>query len=165
MLLSINAKQIYLIHRSDSFRYYHSGLEWTWDRWQWKGILHTPNSSITWASPSDCLVSYPSAGIWLVYSTAPVQFEAADDACKTEQFLLLTENVLTLLRLVCIDLKKKIEKYGTFLDIFWMKYFLWNKIYFSRWSALHAEQIIELPTVFLDIFHVFFGYILGSRHH
>ena len=47
-----------------------------------KGVLHIPqSSSITGASPSDCLVSYPelslvgsypSVEVQLVYSTAPI---------------------------------------------------------------------------------------------
>ena len=56
----------------------HSGPEWTWERW--KRVSHIPqSSSITGASLSDCLMSYPihllgesypSAEKQTVYSTA-----------------------------------------------------------------------------------------------
>ena len=39
---SLNVKQFYLTNTLDPFRYYHSGPEWTWERWQWKGTLHSP---------------------------------------------------------------------------------------------------------------------------
>ena len=51
--LSLNVKQYYLIHRYDFIRCYHSG--------QNEGVFSiSQSSSITGASPSDCLMSYPA---------------------------------------------------------------------------------------------------------
>ena len=53
----LNVKLLYLTNREDPFRCYHSGPEWTRERWQWRC---TPQSSIiTPASSSDYSVSYP----------------------------------------------------------------------------------------------------------
>ena len=45
---SLNVKQFYLIHRQDPVRCYHSGLEWTWERWQWRGTQHFPKLQHYW---------------------------------------------------------------------------------------------------------------------
>ena len=37
--LNLNVKQFYFTHREDSFRCYHFGLKWTWERWQWRSII------------------------------------------------------------------------------------------------------------------------------
>ena len=41
--LSLNIKQFYLTHGSEPTRCYHSESEWTWEWWQWRDILHSPN--------------------------------------------------------------------------------------------------------------------------
>ena len=52
--LSLNVKQLYLAHRSDSIRCSHSRSNGN------EGVLCIPQSSYsTGASPLDCLVSYP----------------------------------------------------------------------------------------------------------
>ena len=45
--------------------------QWTGEQWQWRGAAHSPSSSITGNSPSDCLVSYP--GYSLVRGVTPLQ--------------------------------------------------------------------------------------------
>ena len=40
---SVNVKLFYLINRQDPIRYYHSGIEWTWDRCLQICTLHCPN--------------------------------------------------------------------------------------------------------------------------
>ena len=37
-----------MTHRYDPFRYYHSGPEWIWERWQWRGTLHSPKLQHYW---------------------------------------------------------------------------------------------------------------------
>ena len=68
----------------NSIRCYHSGPEWTWERWQWRGTPHSPklqhcgNLTIRLFSViSRTLVgggSYPSAEKQSVYSTAPANW-------------------------------------------------------------------------------------------
>ena len=65
-----------------TFRCYHSGLEWTWEWWQWRGALHFPKLIHYWnltirlfSVISRTLVeagggSYPSVEMQLMYSTA-----------------------------------------------------------------------------------------------
>ena len=36
----LNVRQFYLTHRKDPIMCNHSGLEWAWEWWQWKGILY-----------------------------------------------------------------------------------------------------------------------------
>ena len=61
-------------------RCYHYRLEWTLERWQWRGTLHSPKLQHYWnltlrlfSVISRTLVgeSYPSAEMQLVYSMAP----------------------------------------------------------------------------------------------
>ena len=47
--LSLNVKQFYLTFRLDPFRCYHSDPEWTWERWQCRGILHYPKQQQCWS--------------------------------------------------------------------------------------------------------------------
>ena len=37
-----------MTHRLDSIRCYHSGPEWTWERWQWRGTPHSPKLKHHW---------------------------------------------------------------------------------------------------------------------
>ena len=46
--LSLNVKQLYLTHRWDPIRCYHSGPEWIWEWWQWRGTLHSPKLKHYW---------------------------------------------------------------------------------------------------------------------
>ena len=39
---SSNAKLFYLTHTYDLIGCYHSGPEWTWEGWQWRGTPHSP---------------------------------------------------------------------------------------------------------------------------
>ena len=71
------------IHRT-LIRCYHSGLEWTWERWQWRGTPHSPKLQHYWnltirlfSVISRTLVGgggYPSAEVQSVYSTAPADW-------------------------------------------------------------------------------------------
>ena len=82
--LSLNVKQFYLTHRWDPIKCFHSGSEWTWEQWQWRGTLHSLKLQTYWSLTirlfnvvSRILVgwgSYPSAGMQSVYSTAPVNW-------------------------------------------------------------------------------------------
>ena len=45
---SLTVKQLYLIHRLNPIRCYHSGWEWTWEQWQWKGIPRSPKFLHHW---------------------------------------------------------------------------------------------------------------------
>ena len=57
---SLNVKQLYLIHRGDPIRCFHSRPEWDLGAMAVKGVLRIPQSpSITAASSSDYLASYP----------------------------------------------------------------------------------------------------------
>ena len=57
--IQIIFKQIYLTHRWDPIRYYHSRSEWTWEWWQWRGTPHSPVCQ-NWSLTIRCsLVSYP----------------------------------------------------------------------------------------------------------
>ena len=79
-------QQFYLTHRKGPMRYYHSGLEWTRERWQWKVLSIPQRSSITGASSSGFVSvisghsfgceSDPSVGVQLVHSTAPANWSA-----------------------------------------------------------------------------------------
>ena len=80
---SLNVKQFYLTHRSDPIRHYHSGLEWTWEKWQLRGTPHTPklhNWHFTirlFSVISRTFVdkrSYSSAEIQSMYSTTPANW-------------------------------------------------------------------------------------------
>ena len=46
---SLNIKEFYLTHISDPIRCYHSGPEWTWERWQWRGISHSLKLQHYWS--------------------------------------------------------------------------------------------------------------------
>ena len=83
--LSLNVKQFYFTHRYDAFMCYHSGPEWTWEWWQWRDTLHSLKLQHYWSLAirlfnviSRTFIercgSYPSAGIQLVYSTAPTNW-------------------------------------------------------------------------------------------
>ena len=49
-LSNINTfQQTYLTLRRDSNKCYHSRLKWTWERWQWKGIQHSPKFQYYWS--------------------------------------------------------------------------------------------------------------------
>ena len=77
---SLNIKQFYLTHRYDPISGYYSDQSGPGSNGN-KGVLRIlQNSSITGASKSDCLVSYPghllrgsypSVGTWSAYSAAP----------------------------------------------------------------------------------------------
>ena len=66
-------------------RCYHSGPEWTWERWQWRGTPHSPKLQHCWnltirlfsviSGHSLGGESYPSEEMQLVYSTAPVWYK------------------------------------------------------------------------------------------
>ena len=73
---SLSVKQFYLTHRYmcqiglfDPIRCYHAAPEWTWERWQWTGIPHSP------VSASDCL-SYPGHSLGESYPTAEMQSDS-----------------------------------------------------------------------------------------
>ena len=66
-------------------RCYHSRPEWTWVRWQWRGTLHSPKLHRCWNLTIRLFsviyrilvrggVSYPSAEMQSVYSTAPADW-------------------------------------------------------------------------------------------
>ena len=65
-------------------RCYHSGPEWTWERWQWRDTPHSPKLQHCWnltiilfSVISGHLLgggSYPSAEKQSVYSTAPADW-------------------------------------------------------------------------------------------
>ena len=46
---SLNVKQFYLTHREDPIRCYYSRPEWTWEWWQWRGILHSSKLQHYWS--------------------------------------------------------------------------------------------------------------------
>ena len=41
--IRISFMEIYLIHKLEFNRYYHSGTEWTREKWKWRSILQSPN--------------------------------------------------------------------------------------------------------------------------
>ena len=45
---SLNANQFYSTNRLEPIRCYHSGSEWAWEQWQWRGIPHFPKLQIYW---------------------------------------------------------------------------------------------------------------------
>ena len=45
---SLIVKQFYLTHRYDPIRCCHSRPEWSWDWWQWRGILHFSELQHCW---------------------------------------------------------------------------------------------------------------------
>ena len=51
-----------------------------------EGVLSVPQSSSIGTSPLDCLVSYPSAVVQLVYSTAPTYWAIHRVKVKTVSF-------------------------------------------------------------------------------
>ena len=64
-------------------RCYHSGPEWTRERWRWRGTPHSPKLQLCWKLSirlfsviSRTLFggSYPSAEVQSVYSTAPADW-------------------------------------------------------------------------------------------
>ena len=83
---SLNVKQFYLTNRFDPIRCYHSGPEWTWEHWQWKGTLHFLKVQHYWSLTirwfyvkilDTCYgeaCTRPSAEIQSVYSTAPADW-------------------------------------------------------------------------------------------
>ena len=70
---SLNVKEFYLTHKLDPIRCYHSGLYYTWERWQWRGTPDSLKLQHYWSLTSVCLVDegYLSAVTQSVYSTAP----------------------------------------------------------------------------------------------
>ena len=48
-VLSLNVEQFYLTYRQDLIRCYRSGPEWPWERWQWRGTLHSPKLQHYWS--------------------------------------------------------------------------------------------------------------------
>ena len=48
-LHTVNVKQFYLTQRKDPIRCYYSGVEWIWERWQWRGTLHFPKLQHDWS--------------------------------------------------------------------------------------------------------------------
>ena len=54
----------YLTHRWDPIRCYHSGPEWTWERWQWRDTTHSPKLQHNWnlAIRLICVISGHSLG-------------------------------------------------------------------------------------------------------
>ena len=45
------AFSFYLTHRLEPISCYLSRLEWTWERWQWRGTLHSPKVQHYWNLP------------------------------------------------------------------------------------------------------------------
>ena len=94
-VLSLNIKQFYLTHRYDPIKWYHSGLEWTWEQWQWTGTWHSPKLQHYWnltirlfrviSGHSLEWESYSSAEVQLVYSTAPTEWAIDMCRCRTYQ--------------------------------------------------------------------------------
>ena len=71
----------------DAIRCYHSRVQWAWEQWQWRGMLHSSKFQYYWnliirlfSVTSRTFVgegvSYLSAEIQLVYSTAPADWAA-----------------------------------------------------------------------------------------
>ena len=76
-------------------RCYHSGTEWTWERWQWRGTPHSPKIQHCWNLTirlfsviySEHLLggwSYPSAEKQSVYSTATADWAIWDFEIETK---------------------------------------------------------------------------------
>ena len=49
LALSLNIKQFYLTHCKDPIGYQNFGPEWTWGRWKWRSILHSPKLLHDWS--------------------------------------------------------------------------------------------------------------------
>ena len=47
--LSLNVKQFYLNCKKEPIRCYHSGSEWAWKQWKWRGTLHSPKLQHYWS--------------------------------------------------------------------------------------------------------------------
>ena len=47
--LSLNVKQFYLTNREDQIRCYYSQTDWTWEEWQGRGTLHSPEFHHYWS--------------------------------------------------------------------------------------------------------------------
>ena len=83
-LHSLNVKQFYLTYSQDPIRCYYSESEWTWDRWQWMGTLHSSKLNyylrrtirmFSFISRTLVVVgSYLSADMQSAYSTAPADW-------------------------------------------------------------------------------------------
>ena len=50
----------------DPIRRYHSGPEWTWERWQWRGTPHFPNLQHHWNHSSRILALHHKMNIWWI---------------------------------------------------------------------------------------------------
>ena len=79
-------------------RCYHSGPEWIWERWQWRGTPHSPKLQDYWnltirlfSVISRALVGggfYPSTEVQSVYSTAPADWAS----CSKGKLFLKSKN-------------------------------------------------------------------------
>ena len=86
--LTLNVKQFYLTHRWDPFRCYHSGPEWIWEWWQWKGTPHPLKGTLHiigfFSVISKTLIAwgrgfYYCAGMQSRHSTAPVDWATINE--------------------------------------------------------------------------------------
>ena len=61
---SLNVEQFYFAHRENPIKCYHSRPEWTWEQWQWRVTLHSPNLQ-DWRLTIRCLcvISWTFVGV------------------------------------------------------------------------------------------------------
>ena len=105
-----------------------TGLEWTCERWQWRGTLHFPKLQHYWTFIIDCLVSYPgdsleesypSAEKQPVYSTVPADW-AKKVPGKEDCILVKKLNFITFSEQDCLHNKK-----SRFISMYWHKNNCW----------------------------------------
>ena len=137
---SLKVKQFYLTHWLGPIRCYHSGLEWTWEQWQWRGTPHSPKLQ------HYCSLTIRNAlGIFCCPSKLVVHLYSSTDTTvwKKSSLILWKTDQILIWSITCQQQLYSLK---------WLSLFTNNHLFPQLYSFKYSDQI---PIIYTQIVYWF----------